>query len=677
MWVFPIKFNLKTEATYNKPGVEDSSENRAFKTSARELYEDSDIAAIIEDSFDKLNSEEEEYTSRGSGFSLEKIDGVLLAVYQFSPMSGSSYIPLPTNIDNKKATINTLNDDQQCFKWSILARHVIGDHKNEVGKNYEKYTQHQSKYNFTGISFPTPLSDVKIFERNNPTVSINIYGIDKKIQPRSKLQTHVIFPLKVADIEKENHFDLLFVTNEINTHYVYISSFSRLVRSQKTLHTGHVHFCKRCFSTFDNRVRLNKLSGQAALDRHKKICGSHKPIMPIIPAEGETLQFSAWNRTVRHPIVLYGDFEALLVKKNVTKGKNTTILHEHKPMSFGIYVVVSEEVPLELLDKFDIPTRPIIFRGCEARQEVSKKFVELVMELTRRIEKLLKTNAPIIMSEEDIIKHNKCIKCEFCECELDEFTRVRDHCHLTGKFRHTLCSKCNLSLQQPKFVPCFLHNLTNYDAHFIVTELGCDSNGISVIPNSEEKFITFSKHVSNTFTVRFIDTFRFMATSLSKLAANLVTAGLSNFVETAKVFLPDEMKLVTRKGVYPYEYTESWGKLLEITLPPKEDFYSTLTEEHIKDDEYKFAKDVWAKFNCQTLGEYSDLYLKIDVLLLADVFENFRNLCLSTYNLDPAFYYTAPAISFDAMLKKTTVKLELLSDYDMILAFEKGKNRKI
>ncbi len=74
----------------------------------------------------------------------------------------------------------------------------------------------------------------------------------------------------------------------------------------------------------------------------------------------------------------------------------------------------------------------------------------------------------------------------------------------------------------------------------------------------------------------------------------------------------------------------------------------------------------------QTLGEYSDLYLKIDVLLLADVFENFRDLCLTTYCLDPSFYYTAPGFSFDCMLKYTRIKLELLSEYDMLLMIEKG-----
>jgi len=147
---------------------------------------------------------------------------------------------------------------------------------------------------------------------------------------------------------------------------------------------------------------------------------------------------------------------------------------------------------------------------------------------------------------------------------------------------------------------------------------------------------------------------------------------LEKFRITTKHFSNKDLLLVTRKGVYPYDFADDWDKLEQTNLPTKKEFYNTLTEEHIEDNEYQFVKDVWGHFNCQTLGEYSDLYLKVDVLLLADVFENFRDLCLNTYNLDPAYYYTAPAFSFDAMLKYTTIKLELLSDYEMLLMIENG-----
>ena len=130
--------------------------------------------------------------------------------------------------------------------------------------------------------------------------------------------------------------------------------------------------------------------------------------------------------------------------------------------------------------------------------------------------------------------------------------------------------------------------------------------------------------------------------------------------------------LLTRKGCYPYDYVSSIDKLKETKLPSKEAFYSKLYDENISDEDYQHANQVWNTFNCQTLQDYHDLYLKSDVLLLADVFENFRKTCLKHYKLDPCHYYTAPGLAWDACLKETKQDLELLKDYDMLMMFERG-----
>ncbi|XP_022161019.1 uncharacterized protein LOC111027104 [Myzus persicae] len=282
----PIKFNLKLEGTYRRPGVENSSENRSFVCPAKALYAETDLTEKIGQTFTTLLEQEEVYLSRGSGFILETVDGVILTVYRYTPMVGSSYVQLPIMIENKKGTINPQNNDPKCFKWCVLARHVTGRNKFYISNNYY---QHENKYDFSGLSFPTPLCDVKIFERNNQNVSINVYGIEKKFDP-----------------------------------------------SSKSMHNAN-NICNLCKHSF------------------------------------------------------------------------TTVL------------------------------------------------------------------------------------------------KVRDHCHLTGKFRQSLCFKCNLDLKQPKFVPCFLHNLSNYDAHFIVTELAYDASKIDVIPNSAEKYISFSKHVQ-VYAIKIINT---------------------------------------------------------------------------------------------------------------------------------------------------------------------------
>jgi len=127
-----------------------------------------------------------------------------------------------------------------------------------------------------------------------------------------------------------------------------------------------------------------------------------------------------------------------------------------------------------------------------------------------------------------------------------------------------------------------------------------------------------------------------------------------------------------RKGVFPYDWFHSLEKLSERNLPPKESFYSKLNDCDITDKDFEHALKVWKHFKMTTFREYHDLYLKTDVLLLADVFENFRNVCMKNYELDPAWYYTAPGLAWDACLKKTGVQLELLSDPDMLLMIEQG-----
>ena len=112
---------------------------------------------------------------------------------------------------------------------------------------------------------------------------------------------------------------------------------------------------------------------------------------------------------------------------------------------------------------------------------------------------------------------------------------------------------------------------------------------------------------------------------------------------------------------------DSWRRFSEAKLPDKEKFYSKLNDEHITDQEYAHAQTVWETFECKTLGDYHDLYVKTDVALLADVFENFRNLCQGQYGLDPAHYHTSPGLSWDALLKKTGVEFELFTDLEMYL----------
>ncbi|EFA08493.1 hypothetical protein TcasGA2_TC006145 [Tribolium castaneum] len=263
--------------------------------------------------------------------------------------------------------------------------------------------------------------------------------------------------------------------------------------------------------------------------------------------------------------------------------------------------------------------------------------------------------------------------CHICNKTIEsDQIKVRDHNHLTGKFRGPAHQRCNLNYQDSYTIPVVFHNLSGYDAHFIIKELSTAFAGnIKLLPINKEKYISFSKSVGGTnVTFRFIDSFRFMSKSLDQLSSNLKAE--QKIITRKFCKTNEEFNLLIKKGVFPYDYVDSWDKLNETILPSKKDFYSTMHESNISEDSYKHAETVWQTFKIQTLGEYSDLYLRTDVILLADVFETFRETCLNTYKLDPLHYFTLPGLTFDAMLKSTGICLELLSDIDMIMFIERG-----
>ena len=170
--------------------------------------------------------------------------------------------------------------------------------------------------------------------------------------------------------------------------------------------------------------------------------------------------------------------------------------------------------------------------------------------------------------------------------------------------------------------------------------------------------------------LRFIDSLGFLQSTLDALVESNKPESFT--IMASQEENPAKRKLLLQKGHYPYEYMDSWARFEETTLPLKEAFHSELKREGISDDDYAHAQAVWQEFECETLGDFHDIYLETDVLLLADVFENFRKACLKHYKLDPAHYYTSPGLSWDALLKYTGVNLKLLTDVNKHLFVERG-----
>ena len=271
----------------------------------------------------------------------------------------------------------------------------------------------------------------------------------------------------------------------------------------------------------------------------------------------------------------------------------------------------------------------------------------------------------------EIVQHAKC--CYICNGDFKENEQpVRDHDHRTGKFRGACHNKCNINYYTNRYLPVVFHNLRGYDSHLIIKK-AYDINKqigdkqINIIPNSYEKFMSFS-----IGSLKFIDSFQFMASSLEKLTENLYDPidRYKNF-NSMKSEFPEHYEILCQKGVYPYEFVDDISKLDYRGLPPIDKFYSKLRQESISEEEYERAQKVYNQLDCKSFKDYHMAYLKTDVLLLADVFENFRKVCMNYYKLDPANYLSAPSLAWDAMLLLTNIELELISDLKMLDMVEK------
>jgi hypothetical protein len=314
--------------------------------------------------------------------------------------------------------------------------------------------------------------------------------------------------------------------------------------------------------------------------------------------------------------------------------------------------------------------QPVLYTGADC---IEKLFQHLSAEYARATQILKAVNKPLKMTPQDWFSFRTEKRCYFCLREFDKnpyIYKVKDHCHLTGKYRHALCSRCNLTYAKtnPKIV-VVLHGLCNYDSHFIINELyKVADKHLKVIPRTGEKYLSFA-----VGDVIFKDSFQFLSESLAALSQNLLSKG-STYFQNINRYIHDEhwKKLLMQKGVFPYTYITSLKVLNDTCLPAKEHFYNDLSEEAISQESYEFAQHVWEELKCRNLKDYLHVYLLADLLLLADIFENFRTNCLEFYELDPIHYFSSPHFTFDAFLRYSGLRVELLTDPNMYLFFSKG-----
>ena len=630
---------------------------------------------------DKMLENLAEFQKNGSGWRLKSIYGLEIKITKYNPLSGLGYSKLPPFIAKKNIVINMRNDDTQCFKWAATrALNPVADNPNRITNELKKQTK---KYNWEGISFPTKLTEIGIWEKNN-NFNVNVFSYD---ETEKEIYTNRLGELKEPD-ETIN----LYLHDD--NHYCVIKDLNRLVSSQLNK-SGHAkEICLRCLNFFRKLSKKDREDPdkKSSLEKHMEICSGEKLQHVIYPKPGETVQFRNYERLHDVPFVVYADFESFVSPLDVEEkdpNKSYTVQYQsHIPSGF-CYTI-------RCMDETVYPTKTVLKTASYEGEDMGRLFVETLSEDFKPIYDILKTPKPMIMNNSDKTAYEKSEKCYACGIQFgserinektkkkEKIVKCRDHCHITGKYRGAACGKCNLKMKVSKFVPVLFHNLEGYDSHLFVKSLGLKEGDISCIPKMDEKYISLSKKIpmeiisledGKTKTLclemRFLDSMKFMSKSLDSLVKTL---GKDKFTTLTSQMSVDEtsLELLKRKGVFPYEYMSNFSKLSAKTLPPKDAFYSKLTDSHISDSDYKHAQNVWKTFDCKTMKDYHDLYLKTDVLLLADVMTEFRKTCKKAYGLDALHNYTSPGLAWSAMLKYTEVKLDLISDPDMYLFVEKG-----
>ena len=436
------------------------------------------------------------------------------------------------------------------------------------------------------------------------------------------------------------------ITDGKKWHYLTVKTISGLFKGITSNHYGDF-YCLNCFHSYRTKNKL---------EAHKKICENHDYChVEMSTKDNNIIKYNHGEKSMKLPFLIYADLECLPEKmstcQNNPNKSSTAKINKHTPSVYSIFTSCS----------FDESKNKInYYRGDDCMKTLCIDLRERAMKIINYEKKRM---LPLTTKEE--ICYNKQKICYICKKEFNnndkKQQKVKDHCHYTGKYRGAAHNVCNLRYKVPN------------------------------LGENTEKYITFSvplkkkienKHIEINDKIKFIDSCRFMSSSLSKLVDNL-SEGIHNNkcfdcesnldyikikneqlllkcfncdIYCKKKFNKDLIKklkntysfcnsdlnkfiLLLRKGVYPYEYMDSWGKFNETLLPSKEDFYSNLNMEDINDIDYRHGNNVFKGFKLENLGDYHDLYVQSDTLLLADVFENFRDMCIKEYELDPAHFF--------------------------------------
>ena len=354
----------------------------------------------------------------------------------------------------------------KCFQYAT----TLALNFNNIDKHHQRISKIKpfiDNYNWNDINFPAAKKDWNKFEVNNKNVALNILYVPfytKKIEIAYKSK---------YNLTRDNQIILLMISNGKNWHYLAVKSLSRLLRGISSNHNSD-YYCLNCFHSYRTENKLNV---------HKKIWENHDYCNIEMPSPNNNLiKYNQGEESLELPFIIYADLECLLKKIDTCYNNrdlsSTTKINQHIPSGYSIYTNCS----------FDKSNNKLsYYRGEDCMKRFCK---DLKDHATKIIDFKKKTMIPLTKEEED--NYNKENTCYICKKDFNN-DKVRDHCHLTDKYRGAAHNTCNLRYKIPKNIPVIFHNGSTYDYHFTTKELACEFEGnFECLGENTEKYITFS-----------------------------------------------------------------------------------------------------------------------------------------------------------------------------------------
>ena len=495
-----------------------------FNTSPLTTTSGRPIEEALRIMYQDLTGQINEFIRNGSGWSLRTALEIDLRVATYDPTRASSYLQLPEKIRNSKSVLNIRNDDDKCALWCILAhlfpKHNRNDQASRIS-NPRAYEEHLNDINTDNVQFPLQIRDVGKLEYLN-NLSVNIFTLDSKAR---------VIPIRISNkndsVDENRVIDLLYIVNGVNTHYCLITNLAGLCRPQQSSHCNSKYLCRRC---------LHFCASEESYKNHIERCANHDAQKTTFPRRNDPkgrdkVRFTQVARQLPLPFYFVADFECVLEKLNddvddgvprSSASSSTTPLNKHVPC--GAAYKISCTDPRFYRDPV------IITHDNNSAKSVAERFLDSILHDAREIREMLKYKVPMqpLTLSQLVAFHSEHAVCHICKKWIDPANDVKcaDHDHLTGLYRGPTHQACNINYRivpSKIQIPCFFHNLKNYDAHLLISAAKSRHGKIKCIPNTAEKYIAFS-----IGDIVFKDSLAMTQASLDSLAKNLSTDKLIN-----------------------------------------------------------------------------------------------------------------------------------------------------